>query len=192
MRVIGGSARGTRLGRVPAGVRPVSDRAREGLFSSLGGRLEGARVLDLYAGTGALGIEALSRGADEAVFVEASPAAVTAVRDNLARTRLEGRAVVQRSDVRRFLERASVSEGGFDLVFLDPPYEAGGSGLDAVLALLDLKPLLREGFTVVLSRGSKSSKDVIPLHWAVARRLSYGDSVVMLFRSRSLPTDVEV
>ena len=192
MRVIAGSARGTRLGRVPSGVRPVSDRAREGLFSSLGGRLDGARVLDLYAGTGALGIEALSRGADETVFVEASPAAVTAVRDNLARTRLEGRAVVQRSDVRRFLERASVSEGGFDLVFLDPPYEAGASELAAVLALLDVKPLLRDGFTVVLSRGSKSSKDVIPLHWAVARRLSYGDSVVMLFRSRSLPTDVEV
>jgi 16S rRNA (guanine966-N2)-methyltransferase len=79
-----------------------------------------------------------------------------------------------------------------DLVFLDPPYESGGSELDPVLELLGVKPLLREGFTVVLSRGSRSSKDVIPLHWAVARRLSYGDSVVMLFRSRNLPRDVEV
>jgi hypothetical protein len=60
------------------------------------------------------------------------------------------------------------------------------------LALLDRKPLLREGFTVVLSRGSRSSKHVIPLHWSIARRLSYGDSVIMLFRSRNLPTDVEV
>jgi 16S rRNA (guanine966-N2)-methyltransferase len=192
MRVIAGSARGTRLGRVPAGVRPVSDRVREGLFSSLGGRLEGARVLDLYAGTGALGIEALSRGAEHAVFVESSPAAVTAVRDNLARTGLEDRTTVHRSDVRRFLERRPVDTEGFDLVFLDPPYESGGSELDPVLELLDVKPLLREGFTVVLSRGSRSSKDVIPLHWAVARRLSYGDSVVMLFRSRNLPRDVEV
>ena len=192
MRVIAGSARGTRLGRVPAGVRPVSDRVREGLFSSLGARLEGARVLDLYAGTGALGIEALSRGADEAMFVDASPAAVNAVRDNLARTGLQERGVVRRSDVRAFLERGSPDEEGYDLVFLDPPYERGGSGLDPVLALLDGKPLLREGFTVVLSRGSRSSTHVIPLHWAVARRLSYGDSVVMLFRSRSLPRDVEV
>jgi 16S rRNA (guanine966-N2)-methyltransferase len=192
MRVIAGSARGTRLGRVPAGVRPVSDRVREGLFSSLGGRLENARVLDLYAGTGAVGIEALSRGAGDAFFVDTSPAAVTAVRDNLARTRLEDRATVRRSDVRKFLERLPPDAGGFDLVFLDPPYEAGGSELDPVLALLDEKPLLRDGFTVVLSRGSRSSKDVIPLHWAVARRLSYGDSAVMLFRSRSLPRDVEV
>jgi 16S rRNA (guanine966-N2)-methyltransferase len=192
MRVIAGSARGTRLGRVPAGVRPVSDRAREGLFSSLGGRLEGARVLDLYAGTGALGIEALSRGAEHAVFVESSPAAVTAVRDNLARTALDDRAAVQRSDVRRFLERGPADAEGFDLVFLDPPYEARGTELGSVLALLDRKPLLRDGFTVVLSRGSRSSKHVIPLHWSIARRLSYGDSVIMLFRSRNLPTDVEV
>ena len=192
MRVIAGSARGTRLGRVPAGVRPVSDRVREGVFSSLGGRLEGARVLDLYAGTGALGIEALSRGAEAAVFVDASPAAVTAVRDNLARTALEDRTTVHRSDVRRFLERTPADTKQFDLVFLDPPYESRGSELDPVLELVDVKPLLREGFTVVLSRGSRSSKDVIPLHWAVARRLSYGDSVVMLFRSRNLPRDVEV
>jgi 16S rRNA (guanine966-N2)-methyltransferase len=171
----------------------VSDRVREGLFSSLGGRLEGARVLDLYAGTGALGIEALSRGAESAVFVDSSPAAVTAVRDNLARTAFEDRAAVQRSDVRSFLERGRPADPeGIDLVFLDPPYEASGAVVDPVLALLDTKPLLREGFTVVLSRGSRSSNDVIPLHWTIARRLSYGDSVVMLFRSRSLPTDVEV
>jgi 16S rRNA (guanine966-N2)-methyltransferase len=192
MRVIAGSASGTRLGRVQAGVRPVSDRVREGLFSSLGDRLEGARVLDLYAGTGALGIEALSRGAEEVVFVDRSPDAVTAVRDNLARTGFGNRAAVRRSDVGRFLEREVAGPEGFDLVFLDPPYESGGSELDPVLELLDVKPLLREGFTVVLSRGSRSSNDVIPIHWAVARRLSYGDSVVMLFRSRSLPRDVEV
>jgi 16S rRNA (guanine966-N2)-methyltransferase len=192
MRVIAGSVKGTRLVRVPAGVRPVSDRAREGLFSSLGGLVDDARVLDLYAGTGALGIEALSRGASAAVFVDKSPAAVSAVRENLARTGLDDRAVVERSDVRRSLERAPVDPGEFDLVFLDPPYEAGRAELDPVLSLLGAKPLLREGFTVVLSRGSRSSNLVIPLHWAVARRLSYGDSVVTLFRSRDLPGDMEV
>jgi 16S rRNA (guanine966-N2)-methyltransferase len=192
MRVIAGRAKGTRLARVPAGVRPVSDRAREGLFSSLGDLLDAARVLDLYAGTGALGIEALSRGASEAVFVDRSPAALSAVRENLVLTDMNDRAGVERSDIRRFLEREPVRSGGFDLVFLDPPYEAGHAELDPVLALLGAKPLLREGFTVVLSRGSRSSNLVIPLHWFVARRLSYGDSVVTLFRSRDLPRDMEV
>jgi 16S rRNA (guanine966-N2)-methyltransferase len=192
MRVIAGSAKGARLVRVPAGIRPVSDRAREGLFSSLGDLVEGARVLDLYAGTGALGVEALSRGAGEAVFVDRNPAAVRAVEENLARTSLGDRASVERSEVRRFLERRPSERAGFDLVFLDPPYEAGPAELDPVLSLLDEKPLLREGFTVVLSRGSRSSNSVIPLHWSVARRLSYGDSVVTLFRSRDLQRDMEV
>ncbi len=170
----------------------MSDRAREGLFSSLGELVGDARVLDLYAGTGALGIEALSRGAETAVFVDKSPTAVSAVRENLARTGLGDRAVVERSEVRRFLERRLVEPAWFDLVFLDPPYEGGRAEVDPVLAVLGVKPLLREGFTVVLSRGSRSSNLVIPLHWAVARRLSYGDSVVTLFRSRDLPGDMEV
>jgi 16S rRNA G966 N2-methylase RsmD len=88
---------------------------------------------------------------------------------------------VVRSEVDRFLRRPA--EPGFDLVFLDPPYD---DGVDAVLALTDAGSLLRAGFTVVLSRGVRSSNDVIPVHWAVARRLSYGDSVITLFRSRNL------
>jgi 16S rRNA (guanine966-N2)-methyltransferase len=192
MRVIAGSAKGTRLVRAPAGVRPVADRVREGLFSSLGARVEGARVLDLYAGTGAVGIEALSRGAEHTTFVDQAPAAVAAVRDNLRRTGFERRAAVRRSDVRRFLDRAQTDALLFDLVFLDPPYEAAPSELDPVLAALDVKPLLRDGFTVALSRGSKSSNSVIPIHWVVARRLSYGDSVVSLIRSRGLPRTMEV
>jgi 16S rRNA (guanine966-N2)-methyltransferase len=187
VRVIGGSAKGTRLVRPPAGVRPVADRAREGLFSSLGGRVEGARVADLFAGTGALGIEALSRGAEEAVFVDRDPKALEVVRQNLARTGFAERATVARSDVRRFLERAP--SRAFDLVFVDAPYDAGVEG---VLALLDEEPLLSGGATVVLTRGRRSSTDVIPLHWTVARRLSYGDSVVTLFRSRDLPRTTEV
>lgn len=192
MRVIAGSARGTRLVRAPAGVRPISDRVKEGLFSSLGDRVEDARVLDLYAGTGALGIEALSRGATGAVFVDRTPAALAAVRDNLARTGLEERALVRRSDVRRLLEREPSDLQEVDIAFLDPPYESSPAELDAVLALLDVKSLLREGFTVVLSRGVRSSNSVIPLNWLVARRLSYGDSVVTLFRSRNLPRNLEV
>lgn len=192
MRVIAGSAKGTNLVRAPSGVRPVSDRAREGLFSSLRDRVDDARVLDLYAGTGAMGIEALSRGARQAVFVDRSPAAVAAIRDNLRRTGLDALASVRRSEVRRFLERERSGTPGFDLVFLDPPYDVGPSELDPVLALLDENPLLTGGFTVVLSRGSRSSNGVIPLHWVVARRLSYGDSVVTLFRSPDPQRDMEV
>jgi 16S rRNA (guanine966-N2)-methyltransferase len=186
VRVIAGTAKGTHLVRAPVGVRPVSDRVREGLFSSLGRRVEGARVLDLYAGTGAVGIEALSRGAEHATFVDSAPRAVAAVRENLRRSALQDRGTVRRSDVLRFLQQAH--EGArFDVVFLDPPYDAGPAELDPVLALLSLSSLLREGFTVILSRGSRSSNGVIPLDWDAARRLSYGDSVVTLFRSRILP-----
>ena len=94
MRVIAGSAKGMRLGPVPPGVRPVSDRAREGLFSSLALEVPDARVLDLYAGTGAMGIEALSRGAEHAVFVDRAYEASAAIHDNLDRTRLADRATV--------------------------------------------------------------------------------------------------
>jgi 16S rRNA (guanine966-N2)-methyltransferase len=178
MRVIAGVAKGTRLGRPPAGVRPVADRAREGLFSSLGEVVVDARVADLFAGTGALGIEALSRGAEEAVFVDREPRALAVVRENLARTGLRERGTVVRADVPTFLERPA--ERGFDLVFLDPPYDTSA---DAILARLSEEPLLRAGATVVLTRASRSSTHVIPLHWTVARRLSYGDTVVTLFRT---------
>src|SRR5438093_3582697 len=100
MRVIGGEAKGTRLAPVPRGTRPASDRAREGFFSSLGDRVRGARVLDLFAGTGAMGIEALSRGAEHATFVDSSPAAIATVRDNLRRTGLAERASVLRRPAR--------------------------------------------------------------------------------------------
>jgi 16S rRNA (guanine966-N2)-methyltransferase len=185
MRVIAGSAKGTRLARPPGGVRPVADRVREGLFSSLGDLVAGARVLDLFAGTGALGIEALSRGASEAVFVDESPRALATTRENLRRTGFRDRAVVIRSEVGRALNR--LGDRGFDLVFLDPPYELGPPELDADLAALGAGRLLGEGATVALTRGSKSSTIVIPLDWTVARRLAYGDTIVTLFRSRNTP-----
>jgi 16S rRNA (guanine966-N2)-methyltransferase len=181
MRVIAGTSKGRKLGPVPPGVRPVADRAREGLFSSLASAVPGARVLDLFAGTGALGIEALSRGAERAVFVDRSPEATAAIHGNLKHLGMEGQAVVFTADVRTFL---SGPEGGapFDLVFLDPPYELDASDLEAVLGSLAAGHSLRRGWTVVLTRGTKSSTPVIPLHWAVARHLRYGDSLVIAYR----------
>jgi 16S rRNA (guanine966-N2)-methyltransferase len=181
VRVIAGSAKGVRLAAVPRGVRPVSDVAREGLFSSLGAAVPGARVLDLYAGTGALGIEALSRGAAEAVFVERSPAALRTIRENLERTRLVDRAVVVGLDVRAFLTRRERNGAPFDLVLADPPYDVPIAELQDLLAELD-RGWLARGWTMVLTRRKGSSMPVVPLHWAVARRLEYGDTLVLLLQ----------
>jgi 16S rRNA (guanine966-N2)-methyltransferase len=120
MRVIAGAHKGRRL-TAPAGTatRPTSDRVREALFSILGARVAHARVLDLFAGSGALGIEALSRGALAATFVDVAPAAIHAIRRNLEG--IEGGEVVRR-DALSFLRSARENDRQYDLVFLDPPY----------------------------------------------------------------------
>jgi len=156
--------------------------AREGLFSSLGARVPGCRVLDLFAGTGALGIEALSRGAAEAVFVDRARAATAAIRENLGRTHLAEQAVVVGVDVRAFLTRNDKNGAPFDLVLADPPYELEGEELDLVLAELADGWLAPSGWTVALTRRKGSSTPVIPLHWLAARCLEYGDTLVMLLR----------
>lgn len=146
MRVIAGTARGVPL-RAPRdrGTRPVTDRVKETLFGILGERVPDARVLDLYAGSGALGIEALSRGAAHATFVERGREALGAIRHNLERTGLAAAASVHGDDVLRFLAR-DPDALRFDLAFLDPPYEER-----AILAPLErLVPLLAPGANVVV------------------------------------------
>jgi 16S rRNA (guanine966-N2)-methyltransferase len=188
MRIVAGSAKGRRLAPVPEGVRPLSDRAREGLFSSLGpDRVADAMVLDLFAGTGATGIEALSRGAARATFVDRSAQAAATVHRNLALTDLGPRGRVEVADALRFLRNEERPGAPFDLVFCDPPYELGPPELDAVLAELATGWLSEESFTVVLTRGDRSSTPVIPVHWAVARLLRYGDSLVHLIRPVDQP-----
>jgi 16S rRNA (guanine966-N2)-methyltransferase len=140
MRVIAGRHGGRRLAApAGAGTRPTADRVREALFSILGARVEGARVLDLYAGSGALGIEALSRGAAAATFVERAPAALRVLRGNLAA--LGEDAEVVRADALAWLRAAPRRSRQYDLVLLDPPYReaatlgpALGAALPAVLA----------------------------------------------------------
>jgi len=178
VRVIAGSAKGTRLAPVPAGTRPLSDRAREGLFSSLGDRVPGARVLDLFAGTGAIGIEALSRGAAKATFVDSGPGAVATVRANLHRTKLEGQATVVRADWRSFLKRPAQR---FDLAFLDPPYRTPQEELWTALSVLE-EGWLAQGFTVAVTRPRKDYSLGISVNWRVAKRLEYGDTLIVLYR----------
>lgn len=181
MRVIAGTAKGVRLAPVPRGVRPVSDTAREGLFASIAAEVPGARVLDLYAGTGALAIEALSRGAASAVLVERDPAALRAIRANLERTRLVDRASVMASDVARFVRRDNKSAEPFDLCLLDPPYDTADAELEPVLGRL-ASGWAAPGGIIVLTRSKRSSIPVIPLNWLVARRLEYGDTLVVVCR----------
>lgn len=180
MRVIAGEARGTRLAPVPEGTRPLSDRAREGAFSSLGPAVTGARCADLFAGTGAVGIEALSRGAAGCTFVEARTPAIRTIRENLSRTRLEDRARVVRADVRTWLAGAP---GPFDLVFLDPPYDLSGPALEEVLQ--GLPEVLAKGASALLTRPRTDATDVIPVHFQQVRRLTYGDTHVLIAREGS-------
>lgn len=182
MRVIAGTAKGMRLGAVPPGTRPVADRAREGLFASLGHEVEGARCLDLFAGTGALGIEALSRGASSCTFVDRARQATVAVRANLEKTRLADRARVRTADITVYLRKRSSGEEPYNLVFLDPPYELGDPYLGGCLAALDAGWLAPEGWTIVLTRGHKGLLPAVPVHFAARRQLRYGDSLLIIYR----------
>ena len=182
MRIIAGAAKGTRLGPVPPGTRPMSDMAREGLFASLGDAVEGARCLDLFAGTGAVGIEAWSRGATEVVFVERSTKAIGTIRDNIARAHVSEGVEVVRAEVAAWLTGHAAAQGVFDLVFCDPPYDVSGPPLDRILGALDAGWLAPESWTLMLTRGHKSSAPVVPVHWAVRRQLRYGDSLLTQYR----------
>ena len=135
MRVITGTARGKRLRELPGlDTRPTTDRVKEGLFNIIQFDIEGRRVLDLFAGTGQLGIEALSRGAAFCDFVDRAPAAARVVGENLRACGLEGRAAVHQRDFADFLRQG---RGPYDLVFLDPPYASGDleRALDCIVAI---------------------------------------------------------
>ena len=183
MRIVAGEARGIRLAAVPEGVRPTADRVREALFNSLGQFFDGGEVLDVYAGTGALGIEALSRGCEGATFVEKDGRAAALVRENLRLTRFEGRGEVVRGDVRREVERL-VREGlEYRLIFADPPYRIAASEIGEVLPLL--LDLLAPGGRVVVESGDPLPPDLQESAKGASRR--YGGTVVTIFE-RSEPT----
>ena len=170
MRVVAGTFKGRRLA-APRGTRtrPTADRVREALFSMLGD-VGGARVLDLYAGSGALGIEALSRGADSAVFVERDAQALAAIERNLAAIGAE--ATVERQDVLRFLARA---DGAFDLVFCDPPYDSA-AGLAGPLA--EHLPAVCAEDARIVTESDKRNPLVLPFPLLVER--AYGDTRIAI------------
>ena len=171
MRVVGGELRSRRLARPPAGLRPTSDRVRESLFGRLGD-LRGFRVLDLFAGTGALAIEALSRGAEMAVLVDRSTRSLNVVRENLESLGLGTRAQVIRGDAAKTARRLK-GGGRFDLVFLDPPYDSD-QAVSALDALVDSDLLAANATVVVESPKRHALAPVAGL--AVRDERSYGDT----------------
>jgi 16S rRNA (guanine966-N2)-methyltransferase len=174
MRVIAGRWGGRRLQAPPGdATRPTSDRVREAMFSILGERVADARVLDLFAGSGALGIEALSRGAAEATFVDTAPAALRAVRANLEA--LGADAEVRRSDARRFIGSASAAARYYDLVFLDPPYRLAGRLGDELTAAL---PAVLAPDAVVVAESDRRAPLELALPIVDERR--YGDTLIRI------------
>ena len=176
MRVIAGRHRGRRL-RAPGGsaTRPTPDRVREALFSILGS-VEELRVLDLYAGSGALGIEALSRGAASATFVESAHAAVAAIRANLTATGEEAAAEVVASDVVAWL-RSSAREPAYDLVFADPPYDAAAR---VAGSLGDLLPRVAAPGALIVTESSK--RNPLALDLPLIDERTYGDTRIAIHR----------
>jgi 16S rRNA (guanine966-N2)-methyltransferase len=182
--VIAGEAGGRRLA-VPAGdgVRPTTDRVKESVFSALGDhRLRGARVLDLFAGSGALGIEALSRGGVTAVFVDRDRTAVSTVEANLATVGFADRARVVRAEARAFLT-APGAGAPFDLLLLDPPYDLADAELAPVLAALADPLWTASGAVVVLERAGDAGPPPWPPGWASTWERCYGDTLVLFGNS---------
>ena len=179
MRGVAGTCGGVRLGQVPEGTRPTSDRVREGLFNALGQFFDGGTVLDLFAGTGALGIEALSRGCDRAVFVDQSGVAVRAIHENLRLCGLEGRAEVLRSEAGRALGSLRSWEG-FYLIFLDPPYRISRNKVESLLARLP--GLLAAEGRIVLETNSEREA-VLP---GVGREYRYGGTRIVIYEPHQL------
>jgi 16S rRNA (guanine966-N2)-methyltransferase len=185
MRVIAGSAGGVRLAVPKRGVRPTMDRVKAAIFSSLGEVIIGARVLDLFAGSGALGIEALSRGAASVIFVEDDRQSAEAIEKNLAKTKLKGR--VRRQNVFDFLRQRSNAEK-FQIVFADPPYEKthrGESDTEKLVKNETLPQLLEPTGIFVLEKQPGESLGETKL-WRIIRKKRYGATEVLFLHQSAI------
>jgi 16S rRNA (guanine966-N2)-methyltransferase len=178
-RVIAGEAGGRRLA-VPGGrdTRPTSDRAREGLFATIAsmlGSLDGARVLDLYAGSGAVGLEALSRGAEHVLLVEHGARAARVIRENIEAIGLPG-AVLAADRVERMLARGPADGHRYDVVFADPPYALADAAVSQVLSLLAGQGWLAPGALVIVERATRSGPVIWPDGLVPDRARRYGEA----------------
>ncbi len=182
MRIITGSAGGIPIAVPRTVLRPTADRVREAVFSILGGRVEGAAVLDLLAGSGSYGLECLSRGARRAVFVESDRSSVAVISQNLAKARLTG-GTVAGAPVESWLKRATEQ---FDLIFADPPYakERNGRDWNPVLLGSEILPaLLAPGGLFILESFAKRGQALPPdAPWRAVDERRYGDSLLVFYQ----------
>jgi 16S rRNA (guanine966-N2)-methyltransferase len=176
LRVSGGEARGRRL-KTPKNIRPTQGLVKQAIFNMAGPSIEGANVLDLFAGSGALGIEALSRGAASVTFVDRQPRGLDILRQNLDVLGLKERSKVVRSDVVRWLEASPDAIKGAGFVFLDPPYD--DVVLDRALKVLDREV---EGATVVAEHSKRQELPQLS-RLTVDRQRRYGDTIVTVLRA---------
>jgi 16S rRNA (guanine966-N2)-methyltransferase len=185
LRVVAGKWRGRTL-RAPRGlaVRPTTDRVREAVFAVLGERVDGAKVLDLFAGTGAMAIEALSRGASGAVLVESFPPAVEALKANLASLGATS-AVCLSMDYRKALRRLAARGETFSLVFVDPPY--GRGLLERAAEDLERAGVLSPGAIVVGESAARDPEAKVPAGWVPTSGKRYGDTRVTFHEVLSVP-----
>ena len=185
MRVIAGRAGGIRLNVPKHRVRPTMDRVKAAIFSSLGNEVIGARVLDLFAGTGALGIEALSRGADNALFIDDDRQSILTLEENLKKTQLSGQ--VRQQDVFEFLKRADEAIR-FRIIFADPPYERMQSGEPFTEKLLRNQrlPELLEGDGVFVLEKRPEEELPVTKFWDLVRQKKYGATEVLFLRKSEI------
>ncbi|QLG41446.1 MULTISPECIES: 16S rRNA (guanine(966)-N(2))-methyltransferase RsmD [unclassified Paenibacillus] len=180
MRVVSGSAKGRPLKAVPGtGTRPTTDKVKEALFSMIGPYFEGGTALDLFAGSGGLGIEALSRGMDKAVFVDLESKSIEVIRANLKATKLEDQAAIYRNDASRALKALAKRSTQFDLVFLDPPYRMK-NGDELMLTMHELG-LLEPEATIVLEYESKYNYPEQFGPFEQTRKALYGETAVSIY-----------
>jgi len=180
MRVIAGAQKGRRLhGPKGPGLRPTADRVKEALFSILGSRVVGSRFLDLYAGTGAIGIEALSRGAQRVTFVEPNQAALRVLRANVTQCGLDQAAEIQTCHAGAFLRRSAKTAGQHDLVFADPPYQQ--DHLTELWSALAETATIAPDALIVLEHASKSAVPPANSRLSLLRQYRYGDTTLSVF-----------
>ena len=187
MKLAGGEWRGRAL-RVPAGdaVRPTQDRVREALFSMLQGALEGATFLDLFAGSGAVGLEALSRGAARATFVECAPRHLACLKANCATCGAEARCTIVRADAFAWL--AAQQAPRFDIAFADPPYALGAEqGYAQMLDTLAARDVVRPGGLFIAEMRVRQTPDAAP-QWSLLRDRVYGQTRLAVYQRKELDT----
>ena len=188
VRIIAGQCRGRRIS-FPAvvGLRPTGDRLRETLFNWLTAELRGARCLDLFAGSGALGLEAASRGASEVILLELNPSAARALGDNIDVLGLKSAKVFNTNALNWLQQNASDSKP-FDIIFLDPPFDSTLLA-EAITALTQQSTLLAEDAMIYIEAPARQTLDFMPNNWQLHRHKTAGDVTCYLYRLQPIPTN---